>query len=126
VRRHVEPDLVLVMIGTNNVVMERFDFLQPYADILTAFRQGWPKAELLLNSLLPMGLYYLAPEIIAGLNDRLRSLAGREKVRYLDAWRRLVDENGRARPGVLEDEVHLTAQGYRLWAGAIEQAARKL
>jgi lysophospholipase L1-like esterase len=122
VKRQPPPDLLLVMSGTNNVVMERFDFLEPYAEILETFRVAWPGAVLVLNSLLPMEFNNLAPETISRLNDRLRSLADRQNARYLDAWRAMVDQNGHVLPGVLEDEVHLTSKGYRLWASALEGA----
>jgi lysophospholipase L1-like esterase len=121
VTRHPPPDLVLVMIGTNNVAMERFDFLEPYADILKIFRATWPETVLVVNSLLPMALNYLAPETIPRLNERLRRLAERQNARYLDAWRAMVDQNDLALPEVLEDEVHLTAQGYRLWADTLAE-----
>ncbi|HSH14330.1 MAG TPA: GDSL-type esterase/lipase family protein [Desulfurivibrionaceae bacterium] len=121
VRRQAQPDLLLVMIGTNNVAMERFDFLEPYADILEIFRGAWPATLLVVNSLLPMDLYYLAPETVVRLNDRLRTLAERKSTLYLDAWRALVDQDNLALPGILEDEVHLTARGYQLWAGALAE-----
>lgn len=123
VQRHPAPDLLLVMSGTNNVTMERFDFLETYADILDIFRTAWPAAVLVVNSLLPMDLYYLAPETLSRLNDRLRTLAEQKEARYLDAWREMAEQNGLARPGILEDEVHITAKGYRLWAGALERTA---
>ncbi len=122
VKRQAEPDLILVMIGTNNVAMERFDFLGAYAEILAIFRGAWPETILMVNSLLPMALNYLAPGTIPRLNNRLCTLAEQQKASYLDVWRTLVDQNGQTLPGVLEDEVHLTAKGYRLWAGAIEQS----
>lgn len=126
VRQQPAPDLALVMIGTNNVVVKRFDFLRAYAEILAIFRGGWPETILVVNSLLPMALNELAPETIPRLNDRLRTLAGRQKARYLEAWRAMVDQNGHTLPGILEDEVHLTTQGYRLWAGAlVELLARQ-
>ena len=121
VKRHPAPDLMLVMIGTNNVAMERFDFFEAYADILDIFQAAWPETVLLVNSLLPMDLYYLAPETITRLNDRLRALAERKKAGYLDGWREMVDRDGLVLPGVLEDEVHLSARGYQLWAGALER-----
>lgn len=121
IKRQAAPDLALVMIGTNNVAIERYDFLETYAGILEIFRGAWPSTVLVVNSLLPMDLNYLEPATIPRLNERLRALADREKARYLDAWRVLVDQNGRALPGVLEDEVHLTARGYRLWADALTE-----
>jgi lysophospholipase L1-like esterase len=119
VKRQPPPDLVLIMIGTNNVAMQHFEFLAPYRDILTIFRTAWPEAVPVVNSLLPMDLYYLAPETLPRLNDHLRALASEGKALYLDAWRAMVDQHGQVLPGVLEDEVHLTAWGYRLWGAAL-------
>lgn len=126
VRRQDMPDLALVMIGTNNVAMERFDFLAAYADIMGTFRGAWPETVLVVNSLLPMSLFYLAPETVVRINDSLRRLADREGVHLLDAWRALADQSNLPLPGVLEDEVHLTSQGYRLWAACLEQFLTRL
>lgn len=126
VRRQAAPDLVLIMIGTNNVAMQRFAFLEAYAEILNVFRAAWPKAALVVNSLLPMDLYYLAPETLVRVNDSLRRLADREGVHLLDAWRALADQSNLPLPGVLEDEVHLTSRGYRLWAACLEQCLTRL
>lgn len=121
VRRQAAPDLALVMIGTNNVALERFDFLAAYGDILDTFAAAWPEARLVVNSLLPMKLNYLAPETVPRVNERLRALAANRNAHYLDAWRALAGQNNRPLPGVLEDEVHLTAHGYHLWAEALAQ-----
>lgn len=120
VRRQATPDLVLVMIGTNNVAMERFEFLAAYGEILAIFRETWPVAQLVVNSLLPMELNYLAPETVPRINARLRTLADQQQAHYLDAWSALADQENCPRPGVLEDEVHLTGHGYRLWASCLE------
>ena len=126
VRRQGGADLLLVMIGTNNVAMERFDFTGAYGEILATFRTAWPGAVLVVNSLLPMDLDYLAPETVARVNDGLRRLAEREGAHFLDAWRSLADRNNQPLPGVLEDEVHLTALGYRLWAACLERFLKDL
>jgi len=121
VRRQATPDLVLVMIGTNNVAMGRFDFIPVYSDILAIFQETWPVAVMLVNSLLPMDLYQLTPETVPKINDRLRALAEQKKAHYLDVWSALADQQNLPLPGVLEDEVHLTARGYRLWAAGLEE-----
>ncbi|NTV14376.1 MAG: GDSL family lipase [Desulfobulbaceae bacterium] len=121
VRRQATPDLVLVMIGTNNVAMGRVEFIAAYADILAIFQETWPAAVMVINSLLPMDLYHLAPGAVPRVNDRLRALAEQKQALYLDAWSALADQNNLAMPGVLEDEVHLTARGYRLWAACLEE-----
>jgi len=121
ITRTPAPELVLLMIGTNNVAMERFDFLGAYEDILDTFKSAWPQALLVVNSLLPMDLYYLPPQAVERANDSLRRLAERSGAHYLDAWRALTDQNGLPLPEVLADEVHLSEPGYQLWAGVLRQ-----
>jgi len=121
VRRQATPDLVLVMIGTNNVAMGRLEFFSTYAEILDIFQETWPVAVMVINSLLPMDLYHLAPAAVPQINDRLRALAELKKAHFLDGWRALTTQDGHPLPGVLEDEVHLTAQGYRFWAACLEE-----
>jgi lysophospholipase L1-like esterase len=121
VTRQKPPDLILVMIGTNNVALGRFDFLGDYGGILASFKAAWPETRLVVNSLLPMDLYYLEPQAVARVNDSLRRLAGRAGADYLDAWSVMVDPTGQPLPGVLADEVHLSARGYRLWAAVIRE-----
>ncbi len=118
-------DLVLVMIGTNNVAQQHLDFLGEYAEILAIFKKAWPQARLVVNSLLPMDLYYLAPETVARVNDGLRRLAERCGAGYLDAWGGLTDATGLVLDGVLADEVHLTDRGYQLWASVLQEFLRR-
>jgi lysophospholipase L1-like esterase len=121
IARPAVPDLVLLMIGTNNVAMQRFDFLAAYGDIIATLKAAWPRALLLVNSLMPMDLYYLAPGTVERVNDGLRRLADRGGAAYLDAWSGLVNPDGRPLAGVLADEVHLTERGYQLWAAVLRE-----
>ncbi|MBU0482730.1 MAG: GDSL family lipase [Proteobacteria bacterium] len=120
VRRFAPPDLVLIMIGTNNVAMENFAFHASYEGILSTFKKAWTDADLLVNSLLPMELGYLAPDTVERVNGRLKELAERNGADYLDVWSAMAGKEGRALAGMLEDEVHLTREGYRIWSGALE------
>jgi len=121
VHRQATPDLVLVMSGTNNVALGRPEFIAAYAEILAIFQETWPVAIMLINSLLPMELYQQAPETVVRINERLRHLTEQKQAHYLDVWRVLADQNNQPLPGVLEDEVHLTARGYHLWAACLEE-----
>ena len=119
VERYEPPDLVLVMIGTNNVAMENFTFLPAYEDIMETFQEGYPEAAMVVNSLLPMELSYLAPDAVFRVNSSLKSLAASRSALYLDAWASMVDKSGRVLEGLLEDEVHLSHQGYRVWSDVL-------
>jgi len=113
--RHAAPAVIVIMIGTNNVAMERFSFLPAYQDILDTIRGKWPGTRVAVNSLLPMNLYYLGQDAVKDVNDLLRRLAQSNGAVFIDAWSAMVDENGAALSGVLADEVHLTRRGYGLW-----------
>jgi lysophospholipase L1-like esterase len=121
VDRYGAPDLVLVMIGTNNVAMENFTFQSAYEDILATFQEAYPEAALVVNSLLPMELGYLAPDTVSRINSSLQSLAVGSGLFYLDACTKLVYNSGRVLEGLLEDEVHLSYQGYRVWADVLAE-----
>ncbi|MEN8142917.1 MAG: GDSL-type esterase/lipase family protein [Thermodesulfobacteriota bacterium] len=121
VERFTAPDLVLVMIGTNNVAMGNFTFLSAYEDILETFQEAYPDAVIVVNSLLPMELGYLALETVPRVNSSLKSMAVGCGAIYLDSWTAMVDKTGRVREDILEDEVHLTNQGYQVWAAELEK-----
>jgi len=121
VERYSETDLVLVMIGTNNVAMENFNFLPAYEDIIATFQEAYPDAVIVVNSLLPMELGYLAPDTVPRINSSLKSMASTCGVIYLDAWQAMVDKSGRVLEGILEDEVHLTHRGYMVWATELDK-----
>ena len=120
VDHHGAPDLVLIMIGTNNVAMENFNFLPPYEDIIETFTEAYPEATLIINSLLPMELNYLAPDTVFRVNSSLKSLAASADALYLDVWAAMVDKTGQVVADILEDEVHLSPQGYKIWAAELE------
>ena len=121
VDRNGAPDLVLIMIGTNNVAMENFNFQAPYEGIIDTFKGAYPEATLVVNSLLPMELNYLAPDTVARVNSSLKSLAAAADALYLDVWSAMVDRTGRALEDILEDEVHLSFEGYKVWSAELEK-----
>ncbi len=120
--RDETPDIILFMTGTNNVAMEEFAFYQMYDEIIARARKHWPPSRLIINSLLPMNLAYLADDAISGINKELAAGAERLGVEFLDAFTPLSADNGKAEDGILADEVHITDKGYRRWAGIINAA----
>lgn len=117
------PDLVLVMTGTNNVLMEDFSFMAPYREIIATLKAGYPHATVIVNALFPMSLPWLAPSALPRLNAVLQQLAGEAGASFLDPGRAFLSGKGALRPGYfLPDGVHLSERGYEAWAAAIEQA----
>ena len=116
---HPAPDVVMFMTGTNNVTMEEFAFFQVYDDIVAKSRELWPGARIVISSLLPMDLSFLAPDAVSRVNESLAAAAERLGVEYLDGFTPLSDGSGKPADGVLADEIHLSEEGYRRWAAAI-------
>ncbi|MBU0680549.1 MAG: hypothetical protein KKD73_03915 [Proteobacteria bacterium] len=122
-RRHPQTDLVVAMIGTNNLVMADFGFLREYEGLLADLHDGYPQATIAVCSLLPLELPWLAPGAVERLNDLLKELANQDWGVYLDICHSFKD--GETRSCFLEDRVHLSAEGYRRWAAVLANWLRK-
>ncbi len=114
------PNLLLIMIGTNNIAMEDFVFSPIYGEIIAMYQEAWPQAVIVVNSILPMQLPYLAGDTVSRINELLQVQAKKFGVKYLDAHSKLVDKKGTALQDILDDEVHLSDLGYQLWSACLE------
>ena len=116
--RYPHADLVVVMIGTNNLVMSEFGFLAEYEQLLGELHKNYPEASIVVCSLLPLQLPWLAPGAVERLNDLLKELAKQDWGVYLD-----ICESFQAEEPVacfVEDGVHLSDEGYRRWSAVLE------
>jgi len=110
------PDWLLIMIGTNNVVMEDFSFLPTYEAIIDTLVKAYPKSSIVVNGLFPMQLPWLGHEAVADLNQYLAQLAQKKSCSYLDGCK-VVGNN----KFFMADGVHISDQGYELWSAAVEE-----
>jgi len=114
------PDLVFIMTGINDVAMEDFAFMDSYGKVIELLAVRYPQARIVVNSLLPVQLPWLSAEVVPKVNTMLRRLAERMAVVFLDIYRNFTDDEGRpVGQYYLGDGVHLSAQGYRVWAEAL-------
>ena len=71
-------------------------------------------------SLLPLDLFFLG-DAIPRINDRLKDIAQKNNILYLNLYSLFIDENSRTITSYYEaDGVHLSADGYEVWARALE------
>lgn len=122
-----QPDIVILMAGTNNVAMEDYFFLESYEKIIQALADKFPTARILINSLLPFRLPGFDDSVIPRVNLMIRRMTDRTKAEFLDIYRLFITEetendNNRAAQYFQADNVHLSEQGYNIWAGAITKA----
>lgn len=127
----LSPRLVVIMIGTNNIG-HRSSTPQQAADgvraIIQKLHTKMPEAKLLLLGVFPRGekpdddLRKQAAEI----NRQIKELADLDHVYYADIGATFLEEDGTLSQDVMPDFLHLSAEGYRRWAKAIEPRVREL
>lgn len=114
------PDFVFIMTGINNLAMEDTGFVRTYRDLLRKIRALYPDAGVFLHSLLPVDFPWISNRDITGVNVQLRALAEEEDVSYIDLHSEFFDEKGELyREYLLDDGVHLSEAGYRVWSESI-------
>lgn len=123
----LNPDLVVLLIGTNNIP----GFGQPgqtlpqvaegVAAIVAELRKALPKSRILLVANLPSGEN---PNIFRGqtlqLNQMIHELADGSLVYYVDPGHLFIERDGVISSRILYDYVHLSEEGFRILAAAIE------
>jgi lysophospholipase L1-like esterase len=114
------PDLVMIMTGINNVAMEDYGFLFSYEKIITRLRETYGQATIAMVSLLPIDLFFVG-DAVPRVNKRLKNIAQNNNILYLDLYPLFLDDNSKAIASYFEaDGVHLSDEGYEVWAEALE------
>lgn len=120
-----EPDFIFLMTGINNVAMEDYGIIESYDQVIRVLQRYFPRAEIVVQSLLPVMVSWIEDREIPRLNAALRDLAATQKVTYLDVFRCFVDASGRTKAScLLDDGVHLSGEGYRVWSAEVEEYLR--
>jgi lysophospholipase L1-like esterase len=114
--RASHADVILVMIGTNDLLMGNDDYLLLLKKILIQLNHDYPASEIVVNSLLPMTLPHLPQDTVTTLNSHIEALTMRTGCCFLDIHRRFVVDDQQL---FQDDGVHLTDAGYVIWTRAL-------
>ncbi len=118
IRAQVEnPDTLFLMTGINNIASEQYDILVLYRELVRNFTTWYKRSTVVVQSILPVELTWISPEVIRNTNRQLEQLAKEYRAKYLDVYRAFVDDQGNPKIGYLQDDgVHLGSKGYEAWA----------
>jgi lysophospholipase L1-like esterase len=127
----LKPKAIVLLIGVNNLGLcgETPDqIFTGIKAVVAALRAQFPAARILLNAVLPTGQ---APDSerrqqVLALNRQVATLGDGAHVLYRDYGARLVQPDGSIAPDIMPDFLHLSEQGYRLWADAMLPDIKKL
>ncbi|WP_375513212.1 SGNH/GDSL hydrolase family protein [uncultured Nostoc sp.] len=122
------PDVIYVMAGINDLRKGASDdtILRNYRRIIRRLRQTHPKAQIIVQSILPTRLAKLSNSRIRHINTQLTQIAKQEGANYLNIYSWFTDMEGNLRPELTTDGLHLSQEGYDVWRSALQQIEYKL
>jgi lysophospholipase L1-like esterase len=109
------PELILLMIGTNNLIIEDYSFLEPLRQITIQLTSHYPSAEVITNSLLPCQLPWLNLNTLQRINGSIEAMTQQTGSCYLDMFSKFKPNSDFFQ----NDGIHLTPKAYDLWSKSI-------
>ncbi|QFS45495.1 G-D-S-L family lipolytic protein [Nostoc sphaeroides CCNUC1] len=122
------PDVIYVMAGINDLRKGASDdtILRNYRRIIRRLRQTHPKAQIIVQSILPTRLAKISNSRIRHINIQLTLIAKQQGANYLNIYSWFTDMEGNLRPELTTDGLHLSQEGYDVWRSALQQIEYKL
>ena len=134
-----KPETIFVMIGINDLIKGVDDktLLDHQEEIVQSLRDAHPKAQIVLQSILPHAgagakwegrdrLRAIPESRIQNLNQELEAIARQESIYFLDLYPLFTDAQGDLRAELSTDGLHLNAQGYQVWSIALQVYSREV
>jgi lysophospholipase L1-like esterase len=122
-----DPRVVVLMIGTNNVEIDKPDAVaRGVAANLAAIRERLPRAKVILMGILPRGVDRKqarakpADPRVPGVNERLARLADGRDVVFVDVGARFLNASGNIPARLMPDFLHPSDLGYQALAEGME------
>jgi lysophospholipase L1-like esterase len=116
-----DPYIIFVMTGINNIAMEQYDISGDYKEIVSKLTSWFKNSKIVVQSILPVRLEWVNNNVIKDINRHLKKIAGEFSAEYLDVYGLFIDPQGNPmRENLLDDGVHLSEEGYRVWADAVD------
>lgn len=110
--QYPQVDVIMIMIGTNDLLSGNLNFPQTTKEIIVRLRQHYPLAELLISTLFPMELPHLPYNTIPDLNASLEALTMQTGSCLLDTYQRFFGASGQL---FKDDGIHITDSAYEIW-----------
>ena len=128
--KNINPKVAVVMIGTNNSGTGRNsaeEMIDGVTAVIEKLRTKLPKTEILLLDIFPRGQRINAQRgKILQVNQVLSRLDSRPHVTFLRIGQNFVSPNGSITKDIMPDFLHLTPNGYEIWAKSIEPTLARL
>jgi lysophospholipase L1-like esterase len=124
---NAKPAKLFLMIGINDFFQgeEETTVLRNITSIISEFQQFSPVTTLYVQSILPVNESIMFADenldlSIFSFNDNLRLVCKELNVHYIDLYGDFLDDKGEMDSQYTYDGVHLSKQGYDLWARLVQ------
>lgn len=111
----IDPQIILIMTGTNNLLMEDYNYVETLRQIVVRLSHTYPAAEIIINSLVPLQIPWLNKEEMKRINCEIEALSLKSGCCFLDVFSKFSTTTGIFQA----DGIHFTETGYNLWSRSI-------
>lgn len=111
--RTKKVDIVMVMVGTNDLLTDNYTFINTLKNIIVQLRKDYPLAEILINSLFPMNLSHLPDNTVSSFNTHIQAITTQTGCCFLDTHTKFLNSDAVI---FQSDGVHITEAAYEIWA----------
>jgi len=113
----INPENVVIMIGTNNSMSEPESIAAGIGKIIKIINKNSPSSRIILLSLLPRGAGNYDENTIRNnaVNEIIKNYEGCLKITYLNLAQYYINDNGGLKNELFTDGLHLSSAGYDLW-----------
>ncbi len=126
----LKPKAAVLMIGTNNSNGEDNtpgQIVDGIATIVRKLRQELPVTKILLLAIFPRSENYSAQRgKLAMINQAIRRLADDQNIFWVDFGHKFLNDDGTIPASLMPDYLHLSKEGYQIWADSIEPLLAKI
>ncbi|MBC8356483.1 MAG: GDSL family lipase [Planctomycetes bacterium] len=126
---NISPKLAVIMIGTNNSGSNTPEQIaEGITVIVDQLKKKTPKTKILLLAVFPRGESPTDPrrQVNEKTNAIASKLADDKNVFYLDIGKSFLQDDGTLTREIMPDLLHLSEQGYTIWAKSIESQVATL
>lgn len=125
----ISPKAAVIMIGTNNSGSNSPEDIAAGVEVIVKqLREKTPDTKILVLATFPRGPNPADAkrQVNEKSNAIVEKLADGEHVFYLDIGDKFLDDEGNLSREIMPDLLHLSEQGYTIWAESIEDSVAKL
>jgi len=123
-------ETLFVLLGINDMTyyyMDTETYITLYGELISALRERFPDALLVIQSILPVSNEYYHPRInnetIALFNQALEAFCEQEKIPFINICAPFCLEDGSLNPAMSPDGLHLFYRHYGAWLAQLQYTA---